>query len=121
MSAATILRPESFIQGISKKYLEGRRSDRELPALRALNSRHSFVSISSVVDGHVTAHKLARKMKLYLMKRYSGSTLKAVGEPYGLGESAVSLVRRRFGVLVKENKGIGNKLRLCETLILSDV
>jgi len=120
-SADVILGPESFIQGISKKYLEGRRSDRELPALRALNSRPSFARISSVVDHHVDDHKLARKMKLYLMKRYSGATLKAIGEPFGLGESAVSQVCRRFDVLVKEDKGIRNKLRLCEQLILSDV
>lgn len=60
-------------------------------------------------------------MKLYLMKRYSGATLKAIGEPFGLGESAVSQVCRRFDVLVKEDKGIRNKLRLCEQFILSDV
>lgn len=70
------------------------------------------MSISSVVDDHVVDHKLARKMKLYLMKRFSGASLKAIGDPFGLSESAVSQVCRRFGVLVKENKGVGTKLRL---------
>jgi len=120
-SADTILGPESFIQGISKKYLEGRRSDRELPALRALNSRPSFSIISSVVDDHVDDVKLARKMKIYLMKRYSGATLKAIGEPFGLGESAVSQVCGRFDVLVGEDKYVLSCLNMCRKLILSDV
>ncbi|VFQ45098.1 trp repressor/replication initiator [Desulfoluna butyratoxydans] len=121
VSADTILGPESFIQGISKKYLEGRRNDRELPALRALNCRPSFSVISSVVDDHVEDVKLARKMKIYLMKRYSGATLKAIGEPFGLSESAVSQVCGRFDVLSNEDRSVQQCLNTCIKLILSIV
>ena len=55
------------------------------------------------------------------MKRYSGATLKAIGEPFGLGESAVSQVCGRFDVLVGEDGCILSRLNICEKLILSDV
>ena len=103
-SAATVLGPESFIEGISKKYLEGRRSDPELPALKALKGKPSFGEISDLVDECVEDPKLARKMKIYLMKRYSGAPLKAIGDRFGLSASAISKTCGRFETESCDNK-----------------
>jgi len=71
------------------------------------------MTISRAVDGLVEEEQLARKLKMYLMKRYSGATLKVIGEPFGLEESAVSQVSRRFDSLASDDKTAQKMLNLC--------
>lgn len=118
VSAATILGSESFIEGIRKKYLEGRRGDRELPELRALESRPSFESIYRVVDDEVDDAKLSRNVQIYLMKRYSGSTLKGIGDHFGMKESAVSQVCRRLDAKMAEDASVKKVVSRCEAAFL---
>ncbi|VVS94227.1 REP-associated tyrosine transposase [Desulfoluna spongiiphila] len=117
VSAATILGPESFVEGISKKYLEGRRSDPELPALKALQSRPSLDLISQVVHEVVNDPNLARKLEIYLMKKYSGAPLKAIGRHFGLGTSGVSKVCQRFEMELQNDRKLNKVLMEARGLI----
>ena len=110
VSASTILGPESFIEGISKKYLEGRRDDPELPALKALKGRPSLELISQIVDEHINDSNLARKMEIYLMKYHSGAPLKAIGNRFGLGASGVSKVCQRFDLELQKDRKLKKAL-----------
>ena len=104
VSAATVLGSESFVEGVSKKYLEGRRSDPELPALKALESKLSLDHISQAVRLQVDDSKLARKMEVYLMKRFSGAPLKAIGDRYALSSSGISKICSRFEHECEQNR-----------------
>ncbi|MCP4752084.1 MAG: hypothetical protein GY866_14405 [Proteobacteria bacterium] len=120
-TAATILGPETFVESIKKRYLEGRSSDRDLPALRPLKSRPSFEQIASIVDGLVDNEKFARKLKIYLMKRFSGATLRAIGDSFGLGISAVSQICRRLETQAGDDRQTTKLLNEIEKRIMSNV
>ncbi len=104
-TASTILGAEDFIETIRGKYVNGKRSDRDLPAIaefaRSVDIHDVYREINEIV-AHNEA--LSKKMTLYLCLRYNGMKLKDIGEYFNISESAVSEASKRFDILLKKKK-----------------
>ena len=120
---STILGQSDFVSDIKEKYLSNEKRDKEIPALKELATNVSIDSIYREVDrlfGDQT--RLSRSVKVYLAKKYTGKRLKEIGEEFGIGESGVSQICRRFSQQIEKNKNIKKKVeRTIKSLKLSRV
>jgi hypothetical protein len=104
-AAATILGTEDFIEIIKDKYVNGKRRDRDLPAIAELGRSVDIDDVFREVY-EIAAHNesLSKKMTLYLCLRYNGMKLKDIGNYFNISESAVSEASKRFDILLKKKK-----------------
>ncbi|MDJ0804425.1 MAG: transposase [Desulfobacterales bacterium] len=92
-----ILGRRQFVDTIRAAHISDRLPGRDLPALKELQNKPQLSHIEAMVDRIVEKDaKLARNLKIYFIRKCSGTPLKAIGERYGLGESGVSQVGRRL-------------------------
>ena len=115
--ASTILGGTLFVNEIKDKYLNGKKKDRNLPALREL----AKTKIEEIVRGVEAAlgenEVLSKKAAIYLCHRSSGRTLREIGGHFGIGESAVSQISRRFIALLDKDKKLNKKIKyICDGL-----
>jgi len=117
--AAAILGSEEFIAAIEEKYLREKGTDRNLPELRKITRRMSLDEIIQAVRSHLGEERTADKAIIYLCHKYSGARLKEIGERFGVGESAVSQISKRFGQKINEDaeikrmiQGLKERLRI---------
>lgn len=106
--AATILGREEFVQEITARYVDGKRIDRDVSAVKKLTTHPSIDAIMLTVQGVIDKEKEAIKASIYLCHKYSGATLKEIGKRFGIGESAVSQASRRFAQTMTEDKELSN-------------
>jgi len=117
---STILGSANFVKEIKERFIEGKKANRELPALEALSSKPSIEDIIKAVESEFTQQPaLVKKVSLYLCHRHTASKLKKIGRNFNIGESAVSQASRRISVKIKRDqklrkqiKSIKNKLNL---------
>lgn len=108
--ASTILGRDDFVKDISEKHLTDKKVDRNQPALRELK-RASITEVIKEVDFIFKKDVImAKKAATYLCHRYSGRTLKEIGEYFNIGESAVSQTSKRFGLLLNKDNGLRKKI-----------
>jgi hypothetical protein len=120
--AATILGRDEFVQEITVRHIEGKQIDRDVPAVNQLTNRPSIDVITQAVQGVINKEKEAIKASIYLCHKYSGATLKEIGRRFGIGESAVSQVSRRFAQAMNDNANLDEAIiKLKEMLNLSRV
>ncbi len=92
-----ILGRQQFVETIRAEHLSDKQPGRDLPALKELQAKPQTSHVEAIVDRIVADDaKLARNLKIYFIRKHSGTHLKAIGERYGLGESGVSQVGRRL-------------------------
>jgi len=97
LAGGIILGSAPFVQAIRRDHLADRPAGRDLPALKDLQVKPRVSQIEATVDRLVADDaRLARNLKLYFVRKYSGTSLKAIGARYGLGESGVSQACRRI-------------------------
>ncbi len=109
--ASTILGSESFVHDIQEKYLEGKLSDRDLPALRMLSGRPDIQKIKDAAEEAFPGNgRLARAAGIYLCHRFSGAKLKRTGDLYGISESGVTQAGRRFVEAMKKDVSLSRKI-----------
>jgi REP element-mobilizing transposase RayT len=113
-----ILGPEDFVEKIRRKYLSGKKKDRDIPALRELTKTSLEAIIGETAREFRGNPGLARKAAIYLGHRYSGRSLREIGEQFGIGESAVSQVSRRFESDMKSKETLRRVMRVQKTLNL---
>jgi putative transposase len=121
-TAGLILGRDEFIEEIRERYLGGKKKRRDIPSLRALTK----TSIERILEeaGKELREKpeLARKATIYLSHRYSGRSLREIGERFDIGESAVSQASRRFESALQESPLLRKKVeRIRKTLSLCNV
>lgn len=115
---STLLGSAAFVNEIKSKYLEERKRDRNIPALRALSDRPTIEEIASVVRGvGGDRDKLIRKMSIYFCHRYSGLRLRDIGEYFNIGESAVTQVSRRFATEATDDLDIEQKIKQVKRIL----
>ena len=104
-AASTILGTEKFIEIIRDKYVNGKRGDRDLPALAEIAMSVDIDEVYREIY-KIVAHNesLTKKMTLYLCLRYNGMKLKDIGKYFNISESAVSEASKRFDILLKKHK-----------------
>ena len=111
--ASTILGSADFISEIKEKYLAGKKEDRNIPSIKALSDRVSADDIYEAVE-NVSGDDpvLARNIKIYLVKRFTGKRLKEIGREFGIGESGVSQTCRRMEKRIEKDKELKKKISI---------
>jgi REP element-mobilizing transposase RayT len=110
--ASTILGTDDFVRDIREKYLEEKKSDRDLPALRDLSRGPGIAEIKVISEEAFPENKrLARMAGIYLCWRYSGAKLKEIGELYGISESGVNRACGRFENMIERDKDLREGLK----------
>lgn len=113
--SSTILGCVDFVKGIKDKYLTGKKTDRNLPALRALSDRLAIEKIEEQVEMVLGAdNALSRKAKLYLCQRYSGRKLREIGTYFAIGESGVSQASRRISLQIRTDTKLRGQIMWIE-------
>jgi putative transposase len=103
-TAATILGSEEYVTGITARHLDGKAADRDVPAIKKLSARPTIDAIIEAAQHVVGNNRLSEKAVIYLCHKYSGARLKAIGERFGIGESAVTQSSRRFAQELERDK-----------------
>ncbi|MEK6656454.1 MAG: transposase [Nitrospirota bacterium] len=117
--ASTILGDKGFVDEIKEKYLNNKKTDRNLPALRELKKTNIEEIIGEVEIMLGKNEAISRKAGIYLSHRYSGRWLREIGEYFGIGESAVSQESRRFRLILDKDKKLNKKVEdICKRLKL---
>ena len=94
-----------FVKEIKERFIEGKKANRDLPALKALISEPSIEEIINAVESEFfQQHVLVKNVSLYLCHRYTANKLKQIGGHFNIGESAVSQANRRISVKIKQDK-----------------
>jgi len=96
-AVGVILGPPGFIEEVTARHLQGKRVDREVPALRELVARPSPEQIVRAVEAVIGDDaKQARRASIYFCQRFSGLKLRDLGAHFNVRESAISEASRRF-------------------------
>ena len=119
--ASTILGTPDFVDYIKDRYLSGKTTDKDLPALKELSKKVTIPDITNVVDDLFGEDQLlARNLNIYFSQRYTGEKLMDIGNRYGISESAVSHVCRRMANRIKSDTRLRRKvLKIDKTINLS--
>ena len=113
--SSTLLGSAEFIALIKDTYLTGRKPDKNVPALKELSARISMGEIFDEVESFsVEEEALARDIKLYLCRRYTGEKLKDIGKHFGIGESGVSRAYRRILQKIPEDRKLRKRIEEIE-------
>ncbi|MEN8265086.1 MAG: transposase [Nitrospirota bacterium] len=111
--ASTILGSDNFIELIKDKYLDPKKRDRNLPALKELSKSPDIAGTYKEVEMNFEKQvSLSKKATLYLFHKYSDTPLKEIGTFFGIGESAVSDASRQFDIILKRNRKLRKQVRL---------
>ncbi len=108
--ASTILGSLDFVNEIKDKYLKSKKVDWDLPALRELSKTSIAEIISKVKAMFSKDPAMSRKVSIYLCHRYSGATLKEIGDNFDIGESAVSQASRLFSRKLDKDRKLQIKI-----------
>lgn len=106
--ASTLLGSATFIAAITEKHLGERRADLQIPALSKLMGRLSLDEIIAGVkralgEGDADATK---KLSLHFCHRYSGASLREIGELFKMGDAAVCQASRRIMQRAEQDDGV---------------
>lgn len=109
-TATLILGKTKFVDDIREKYLGDKEKSRDMPALKQL-TKTSLEMIIKAAEGEFRGQsELARKASIYLSHRFSGRSLREIGEVFDIGESAVSQAGSRFEIELKENSALRRRI-----------
>ena len=109
--------------GVGPPHLTGLKQSKDVSAVRALAKKVSIQAICDIVDqamGNET--KMTRNIKIFLCHKHTGQKLRTIGETFGIGDSAVSQVCKRFGNKLEQDRQLKKKIRTLEkTIKMSNV
>jgi REP element-mobilizing transposase RayT len=120
---SAVLGSADFVDEIKKRFIDGKKANRDLPAIRALSSKPTIKGIIKEVESAFNQQPAqVKNVSLYLCHRHTASGLKQIGQHFNIGESAVSQASRRFGLKIKQDKKLIKKIiRIENRLNLSNV
>jgi REP element-mobilizing transposase RayT len=112
---STILGSVDFVKEIKERFIEGKKANRDLPALKALISKPSIEEIIKAVESEfIQQHALVKNVSLYFCHRYTANKLKQIGGHFNIGESAVSQASGRISVKIKQDKKLKRQIKRVE-------
>ncbi len=111
--ASTMLGSDSFIEKIIEEHLGHKKKARDLPALSELKRIEKIDLIYEEAKVHLgDSNRVSRNAALFISHKYSGKTLKDIGEYFGICESAVSLASSRFNQKMKWSRKLKKSIEL---------
>jgi putative transposase len=88
--ASTVLGRSAFVRDVAERHLGEKRSDRSMPAVKALALRPSMDAIIMKIKAELGDRaELLRNVSIYCCQKYSGAKLKDIGERFGIRDAAV--------------------------------
>ncbi len=124
VTGSVLLGTDGFIEFIKNRYLRGEKPSRDLPAIRQIVPRISMEKVIETVEGAFAEHSpaRARAVKIYLCRKHTGEKLKTIGSQFGISESAVTQVCKRFKTRIDTDKKLKKQVDAIEKKIrLSNV
>jgi len=122
IKAGFILGNYDFIAWVKETFIEHRPEDEEIPALRQLRTRITPEEIKGNVEEEIQDKKLARKLGIYLSRKYTGKKLKEIANIYGkIGDTGISQICCRVEKAIKENSRLEKITRGLEQKIMCNV
>jgi REP element-mobilizing transposase RayT len=113
---STILGSIDYVKHIKAKFIQGKKPNRDLPALNALISKPTIEDIKKAVKSHCDHQPAMKKnVALYLCHKYTTNTLKLIGHHFGIGESAVSQASRRVKERLRKDKNLKKQIEGIES------
>ena len=110
---------EEFVETLLKEHLTGKKKERDIPALRELTKISLEAIIKTVEQECRDRQDIIRKAAIYISHRYSGRTLREIGQRFGVGESAVAQASGRFEAELRENGALKRRVTsVCTALNL---
>ncbi|MBM4043048.1 MAG: hypothetical protein FJ290_31550 [Planctomycetes bacterium] len=123
--ASTVLGSAAFVEKV-KAWLAGRRPDPEVPAARALAPRvepedaeaavcRAFGVEAAVLRQRGRWHNEPRSVAIYLCRKWTGGTIRAIGERFGgvLGTQVTKCAAAVAAQLTRD-RSLAEKVRQCE-------
>jgi hypothetical protein len=116
--ASTVLGRSEFVREVSERHLGKKRSERSMPAVRALTLRPSMDEIVMKIKAELGDRaELLRNVSIYACQKYSGAKLKDIGERFGISDAAVSQASRRVALKAETDPQLKKMLDRVETLL----
>jgi DNA-directed RNA polymerase specialized sigma subunit len=116
--ASTVSGSPEFVGEVSARHLRAKHADRSVPALRELVSRPSMEEIIRKVKAELgKAEELLKNLNIYCCHKYSGATLKEIGERFGTSDAAVCQTSRRLLLKAGADQQIKHKLERVDALL----
>ena len=98
--ASMMLGSDNFIELIKDKYIDHKKRDKNVPALKELRISPDIAETYEEVKAQCENDtSLSKKITIYLFHQYSDKRLKEIGAYFGIGDSAVSEANRQFGLI----------------------
>jgi hypothetical protein len=110
-----ILGSADFVKEIKARFIEGKKANRDLPALKALCSKPAIEDIIIAEESAFNQQPaLVKNVSLFLCHRHTATSLKQIGRHFNIGESAVSQASRRIGMKMKQDKKLKKQIKRVE-------
>jgi hypothetical protein len=118
VTGSVVLGGEEFVDVIKDRYLRGEKKSRDLPALRQL---FTGVTIEAIIDIVATSFSedpaTYRNACIYLCRQHTGEKLGSIGNRFGISDSAVSQVCKRFMARMSSDRRLEKQIAAIERRI----
>ena len=113
-----LLGSQTFIDFVKDEYLYNQKPTRSAPAIRQLAGRILMTDVCEVVESEFNGSlRLAKKIKIYLIRKNTAENLKSIGKKFRIGDSAVSQSYSRFAKEIKANRDLRRQAGEIEKLL----
>jgi putative transposase len=115
---STLLGSQAFIDLIKHEFISSQKSDRNVPALKQLAHQATIPDICQTVDSVFgKTPRLSRKAKIFLCRKHTTASLAAIGDRFGIGDSAVAQSYSRFLKEIKTDPRLRRQINKIEKMI----
>jgi len=112
---SVLLGSQDFIHFITDQYLSELKVSKDVPAVRSLLPVLSMQEICITVEKVFGNNKkMTKKVTIYLYRKHTGTTLKTIGNQFGIGDSAVSQICKRLEARIVQDKSLEKKIEWIE-------
>jgi len=117
ITAGCILASQEFVESIRDKFLQDR-EDKEIPAIKGLRTTLAPEKIRNQVENKIENKRLARKVSIYLIRKYTASKLWEIANFFGgITDAGVSQICFRLRRNREEDKGLDNTIKEIEKVL----
>lgn len=103
-------------------YFKHRKEDEEIPVMRQLKTRITPEEIKEKVGKEIEDKRLARKLGIYLSRKYSGRKIKEIANMFGkIGDTGASQIYWRVEKARKNDNSFDTIIKRLEKKIMSNV
>jgi REP element-mobilizing transposase RayT len=112
---SALLGGHEFIDFIKNNYLFDKKKIKDIPELKNFSRKPELDEIFNTIDIVLNMDPpLARNVKMYFARHYSGKPLKDIAKYFNIGDSGVSQASRRISMKIREDRKLKKKIEQIE-------